>query len=620
MELTRLWCRVCVLLTSIVATSATPNTLTTPATRYIVPLYDSDRRSASVAAPIVDLGYDRYQGYYDSEFGLNVFKGIRYAAPPIGKLRWQAPQSPAPSENNTITQAVVQAPLCPQSGAAQTPAIYGFNSGPGDEDCLFLNVYAPPHAKNLPVIFWIHGGGYGLFGAVYDPSQLINTNDNGFISVIIQYRLGAFGFLSSEDVKQNGQVNAGLLDQHFALRWVQNHIKKFGGDPRKVTLAGESAGAGSVMLQAMAYGGKQNVTLFDNLIAASVYLAKQYHYNDQVPTQYYEAFAKAAGCTAGSNTTESSVFNCLVSANTAVLQNASATVSQSGEFGTFAFLPVTDGNFVQAAPSQQLLEKAVSGKRLLIGNNANEGAPLTPSTILTADDFLNYVNTTLPSLTAADKSRLLQIYQFDSSNTDLSAPLFDTLGNSGPTALNQSEFATGQKQRAFNLNSEVTFTCPGYWFAEAFSGAGRESWKYQYSVTPAYHGADLTAYFSVNATTPTPDFIYAFQKLWGNFIMNNSPVIPTIQASGNATNATVPRGHGSDLHWPMYSNTSNIQMNLNTTGGTVQSVLVTPSYSYDLRLDPSVSNDFRLVNADTWEGGRGSRCQFWREVAPRVPQ
>lgn len=98
-----------------------------------------------------------------------------------------------------------------------------------------------------------------------------------------------------------------------------------------------------------------------------MYLAKQYHYNDQVPTQHYEAFAKAAGCIAGSNTTESSVFNCLVSANTAVLQNASATVSQSGEFGTFAFLPVTDGNFVQAAPSQQLLEKAVSGKRLLIG-------------------------------------------------------------------------------------------------------------------------------------------------------------------------------------------------------------------------------------------------------------
>ena len=93
----------------------------------------------------------------------------------------------------------------------------------------------------------------------------MNTNDNGFISVIIQYRLGAFGFLSSEEVKENGQLNAGLLDQNFALQWVQKNIAKFGGDPTKVTLAGESAGASSVMLQAMAYGGKQNLTLFNNV-------------------------------------------------------------------------------------------------------------------------------------------------------------------------------------------------------------------------------------------------------------------------------------------------------------------------------------------------------------------
>lgn len=245
---------------------------------------------------------------------------------------------------------------------------------------------------------------------------------------------------------------------------------------------------------------------------------------------------------------------------------------------------------------------------------------MTSPSILTASDFLNYVKITFPSLTAADKSRLLQIYQFQNFNTDLSAPLFDTLGDRGPTALTQSEFATGQKQRAFNLNAEVTFDCPGYWLAEAFSGAGKQSWKYQYSVTSAYHGADLSAYFSVNATTPTPDFIYAFQKIWGNFIMHNSPVIPVIEASGNATNATVPQGPGNNLLWPTYSTNSNFQMNLNTTGGIVKSVPVTPDYSYNLRLDPGVTNDFRLVNADTWEGGRGSRCRFWRDVAPRVPE
>ena len=109
-----------------------------------------------------------------------------------------------------------------------------------------------------------------------------------------------------------------------------------------------------------------------------MYLAKQYNYNDQIPTQNYQAFAKAVGCSGGSNitnlnahslssTTSLSVFDCLVNADTTVLQNASATISESGDFGTFAFLPVTDGVFIQSIPSQQLLNGTLSGKRLLLG-------------------------------------------------------------------------------------------------------------------------------------------------------------------------------------------------------------------------------------------------------------
>ena len=364
-----------------------------------------------------------------------------------------------------------------------------------------------------------------------------------------------------------------------------------------------------------------------------MYLGKQRNYNDQVPEQYYQEFVKAAGCSNGANTANltgqndsqssgTAIFDCLVGADTTILQNASASISESGDFGTFAFLPVTDGTFIQSTPSQQTLSGALSGKRLLLGNNADEGAPLTPPTIKTGDDFLDYVNTTFPSLTAADNTRLLQIYQFSNSGTDLSAPLFGTLGDSGPTALNQSEFATGDKQRAFNLFSEAAFTCPGYWFTEAFDKLGKESWKYQYSVTSAYHGADLGAYFSVNPPVmpPTPDMIYTFQKIWGNFIINNTPHISATDAAANATNATIPINEKGNLKWPTYSAPSYYQMDLNTTGGTVQTIPVTPDYSYEVRLGPGVTNDFRLVNANTWEGGRGARCQFWRDVAPRVPQ
>lgn len=110
------------------------------------------------------------------------------------------------------------------------------------------------------------GGGYSLFSATgLDPTEFMTTNNNTFISVIIQYRLGAFGFLPGDDVKADGALNAGLLDMNFALQWVQKYIEQFGGDPSRVTIAGESAGAGAVMYQAMAYGGAQDISLFQNV-------------------------------------------------------------------------------------------------------------------------------------------------------------------------------------------------------------------------------------------------------------------------------------------------------------------------------------------------------------------
>ena len=97
---------------------------------------------------------------------------------------------------------------------------------------------------------------------------------------MIQYRLGSLGFLAGDEVKRFGDVNVGLLDQQYAMQWVQNHIAKFGGDPRRVTIAGQSAGAGAVMHHAMAYGGSLGTKLFQNAIAATPYLPVQYHYSD----------------------------------------------------------------------------------------------------------------------------------------------------------------------------------------------------------------------------------------------------------------------------------------------------------------------------------------------------
>jgi carboxylesterase type B len=129
------------------------------------------------------------------------------------------------------------------------------------------------------------GGGYGLSGAVHDPSGWINTNDDEFISVMIQYRLGAFGFLSSADVAEYGQINVGLLDMRLALEWVQAHISQFGGDPLRVTIGGESAGAGAAILQAMAYGGRED-HLFNNVSGILSYISQRSTNSDLIRSSH----------------------------------------------------------------------------------------------------------------------------------------------------------------------------------------------------------------------------------------------------------------------------------------------------------------------------------------------
>ena len=337
----------------------------------------------------VDLGYSIYEGVHNESSNLNEWKGIRYAAAPIGDLRWQAPQTPV-YNRSSIIQASAIPHQCPQSALnndVQGSAVKTINSNPGSEDCLYLSVFSPGNAQNLPVLVWIHGGGYGEGNGSENLAPIIQTNNNSFVGVSIQYRLGAFGFLSSDEVNRFGVANAGIRDQTFALQWVQSYIHLFGGNASQVTIAGESAGGGSVMLQAMAFGGNLGTSLFSNVslpfwfpqqrlincqaIAASPYLPMQYSYNDWVPSQSYYAFAGAAGClsgyAAGSPAESQTIFQCLIGKDTATLQNASASISASGMYGTWGFLPVTDGTFIQRLPSQQLQKKQVNGLRMLAG-------------------------------------------------------------------------------------------------------------------------------------------------------------------------------------------------------------------------------------------------------------
>ena len=169
-----------------------------------------------------------------------LFAGIPYAAPPVGPLRWQPPAPAAPWQG--VRDATHAGPRCLQDPGGDLEL--GRHT---DEDCLTLNVWTPPtNAEHRPVMVWIHGGSFiNGSGAIYDSRWLASRGD--IIVVTINYRLGALGFLAHPALGPPGAVgNYGLADQQAALRWVRDNVAAFGGDPDKVTIAGESAGAVSV--------------------------------------------------------------------------------------------------------------------------------------------------------------------------------------------------------------------------------------------------------------------------------------------------------------------------------------------------------------------------------------
>jgi para-nitrobenzyl esterase len=189
------------------------------------------------------------------------FLGIPYAAPPVGDLRWRAPRVASPWAG--VRDALAYGPSCPQAHPIPSP-LPGFQMTETSEDCLSLNVWSPGLDGGRPVMVWIHGGAYVSGGSaqpVYDAARLAAEGD--VVVVTINYRLGVLGFLALDG---DADANCGLRDQLAALTWVREHARAFGGDPRSVTVFGESAGAGSIL---HLLGSPQRHGSFDRAIVQS---------------------------------------------------------------------------------------------------------------------------------------------------------------------------------------------------------------------------------------------------------------------------------------------------------------------------------------------------------------
>jgi para-nitrobenzyl esterase len=295
------------------------------------------------------------------EAGVRVWRGIPFAQPPVGALRFRPPLPPLPWAEVRPARAFAAAPI-------QAPAPY-LAQGGTSEDCLYLNVWAPADGKGHPVFVWFYGGG-NVAGAtsqpIYDGTRFAR---DGVVCVTVAYREGAFGFLELGALLGGpyaGSANVGLKDQVLALRWVRDNIAGFGGDPGRVTIAGESAGAKDVC---GLLGAPAAAALFHRAIIESG--SGQTVFARPAADAIGEMFLQASGV-------ERALAADLCRLAPAQLLAAEQEVTQASPV-KFPFRPVIDGRFLPLRPVHAVAQGAARGKALLLGSNRDESVLfLTP--------------------------------------------------------------------------------------------------------------------------------------------------------------------------------------------------------------------------------------------------
>ncbi|KAK4903933.1 hypothetical protein LTR49_026525 [Elasticomyces elasticus] len=345
--------------------------------------------------PAIELGYIKVQGTRAAfgNFSAKAWLGIRYAQDPTGDLRLAPPVPIEGSHGNysRLFNATTYGPICYQAAAsayqgetaAATAAAYGIGNRHPSEDCLLLDVYAPdnPVSESLPVLFYIHGGGYiqGCSTMGIQPGDIFASLPGQVIVVSVQYRLAGFGFLGGDRIAHNGALNAGLQDQRLALEWVRRHISSFGGDPNRLILDGGSAGGGSVLFQLMWKGGEQNPPY--KAAMAEFPAIPTVLNSSQLEIQYHQVLS-AANC---------SDIQCLRSLSGAQFDAAQQTVltqdASSYSYGLFYYAPYADGTFIQNMPSVELSLGHLAPVVLMTSREGNEGLIFTPANITTTADW-----------------------------------------------------------------------------------------------------------------------------------------------------------------------------------------------------------------------------------------
>ncbi|KAJ4009873.1 hypothetical protein NW752_009047 [Fusarium irregulare] len=411
-------------------------------------------------SPFANVKNGTYRGIHSNEYNQDFFLGIPFAEPPVGDLRFRNPRPYDQSWKGT-RDASKYSPACVGYGPSQL----GYNTS---EDCLYLNVIRPSGYSNkkLPVAVWIHGGGYYQGSGVdlrYNLTFIVEQSvkiGQPIMAVSMNYRLGAFGFLNSAEAFETGDSNMGFRDQRLSLHWIQENIGAFGGDPSKVTIWGQSAGAASVGAQILAYNGRDD-KLFRSAIlqsGAPISLASQSDLSEDL----YKLLLKNTSCTS---------LECLRSLPFVDLDKALNSTALSG------WNPKIDGDFVARHGSQQLQDGAFVKVPIIVGATTDEGTSFSKTGINTTAQFIAAIENSSPPINSSFARTVAKAYPERIQDQVLHNLASDWV----PPPKYGKQF-----RRAATYYGDVNMVAPRRLTAEVWASKGLPVYSYRFDAIPAW--------------------------------------------------------------------------------------------------------------------------------------
>ncbi|MCA9667698.1 MAG: carboxylesterase family protein [Myxococcales bacterium] len=456
------------------------------------------------------------------------YLGVPFAAPPVGDLRWRPPQEPACWAGERAADALP--PACPQRENNN-----GTISAIGQEDCLYLNVWAPAAASSSPrsVLFFIHGGGNAQGSTdrdLYDGQRLAEREDA--IVVTIQYRLGPLGFLVLPELDKrsgHGQSgNLGLLDQVHALKWVQTNIASFGGDPKRVMVFGESAGALDTCMMLVS-------PLAKGLFAAALMQsgACTAAPADQRRKEGVEYLTKV-GCDGAADREA-----CLLGKTATELTSPVGEVIVGGLVQQ-GWGPVVDGYVLPDAPLVLIEQKQHNAVPFVVGSNSDEMSPTVPPGSITPVKLAAL----FARFPEPHRSTLAALYPAGSTNTSARQAYID--------AVSDAQFVCSARDVAKTLAASQSEPVFRYSYEQPPPGVAG-------SIYGAFHGLELAYVFASIEDVAAADaedkaIAQLLGRYWARFAKAGDP------------------NGGSDPNWPRYDNNESY-LEIGGTGARAKSAL-----------------------------------------------